>query len=116
MKSIISNFIINGTVTMEATVLKNKALLPGPGSCPSCSESIGTVAAVGKHPPRTTMHFIIGSIGRKYTIARVTAGTIKSLTMLVSIITLLLIISLKLYAVRVDPMNIIAIGVDMFPM
>lgn len=116
MKSIINSFIIIGTVMMDATVLKNKALLPGPGSCPSCSDNIGTVAAVGKHPPSTTIHLIIGAIGRKYTIARVISGMIKSFPMLVSIITRLFIISLKLYAVRVEPMKIMAIGVEMFPM
>ena len=116
MKSIISNFIINGTVTMDATVLRNNALLPGPGSWPSCSDSIGTVAAVGKAPPRTTMHLMTGSIGRKYTIASVTAGIRSSFTKLVSMIILLFIMSPKLYAVSVEPMNIIAIGVDIFPM
>ena len=116
MKSIIRSFIIRGTVTMDATVLKNSTLLPGPGSWPSCSDSIGTVAAVGNVAPKTTIHLISGSIGRKYTIASVTTGIMSSLAILDSIITLLFTISLKLYAVRVEPMNIIAIGVDMFPM
>lgn len=96
IKSIIRIFIASGTVTIDATVLKNKVLLAGPGSSPSCSDSMDTVAAVGKHVPSTTTHLIIGATGMKYTIAVVIIGRISSFTMLASIITLLLTISLKL--------------------
>jgi len=53
------------TVAIDRTVLKNNALLVGAGSCPSCCESMETVAVVGKHVPRTTIHFITGATGMK---------------------------------------------------
>lgn len=76
-------FIAAGTVAIEATVLRNSALLAGAGFSPSCSESIETVAAVGKLMPSTTMAFMIPDTGSRYTSAAVITGSRISFTMLV---------------------------------
>lgn len=100
---------------IDATVLKNKVLLAGPGLWPSCSASMETVAAVGKQIPKTTIHFIIGWIGRKYTSPTVIAGRRSSLTTLASMMRTFFMISRNRYSVRFDPIKIIAIGVEMLP-
>lgn len=115
MKIIFITLMETGTVTIDNTVLKNNVLLAGPGSCPSCSASIATVAATGKQDPNTIIDFINDDIGRKYTINVVSKGSKISLTALASIITLLFIISLNLYPTRFEPIKIIAIGVEIFP-
>ena len=104
-----------GIVAIDTTVLKNRILLAIPASRPSCSASIETVAAVGKAIPRDTIHFMTGAIGIKYRAAAVSSGSTASLTALPSIVTRSFIMSLNLYPESVEPMNIIAIGVEIFP-
>ena len=111
----LSKFIVPGTLAAETTVLKNRILQAVSSSWFSCSANIDTVAAVGKLPPRTIIHFISGVIGRKYTIARVISGIHTSFIRLASIVRNSLMISRKRHLVRVDPIKIIAIGVEMLP-
>ena len=103
------------TVAMDSTVLKNRIRLASPRSCPSCSASMETVAAVGKQAPRTTTDFIRLLTGRKYTSSAVIAGSHTSFMSPDSITVLSRIISMNLYFASDDPMNIIAIGVDTLP-
>ena len=94
--TIFIRLIAAGTVTIDATVLRNSTLLAGPGSSPSCSASIETVAAVGKHAPSTSIDFISDDNGRKYTSTPVSAGSHTSFIRLDSITVRLLMMSLNL--------------------